>query len=130
MRKVALVIIILLSLALILGRTGVLRVFQKEEIKKISFQEAPENVGEKKWVHGKVDHVFVSPEGDVFINFCEDYRDCPFYSVIFSGDTYLFEELEDLKEEKVAIKGEISLHEGRPQIVVEHPEQIKVLDNI
>ncbi len=116
MRKVAVVFIIIVSLFFIFHRIGV-------QEKTIPFQSAPQHVGERVWVRGEVDHVFVSGNNHYFLNFCPDFLDCPFYAVVFSENVHLFEELEELR--KVKIYGKISLYQGRPQIVIEDPSQLK-----
>lgn len=52
--------------------------------KHITYTEAPDHVGEYCCVMGKVDHVYTSKKGNTFLNFCPDYKTCPFGAVIFS----------------------------------------------
>lgn len=89
----------------------------------VHFSEAPDRVGNELWVRGKIDHVYVSDNGNHFLNFCSDFRECPFSVVIFSDhaeglDTSLWSGRE------IYIYGLVGTYEGRPQIVVEDIRQV------
>lgn len=56
--------------------------------KRISCTEAPNHVGEYACVVGRVDHIYTSQKGNTFLNFCPDYKTCPFGAVIFGSDAY------------------------------------------
>lgn len=90
----------------------------------IMYDQAPNHVGEYTCVTGVVDHVFVSRTDTTFINFCSDYRTCPFYSVIFESDQHQFSSIEQLEGQQVNITGTIDTHEGRPQIILNEPSQL------
>lgn len=90
----------------------------------IHFSEAPENVGEILWVKGVIDHVFVSVNNNYFLNFCPDFRDCPFSAPIFAKEALMFEDIESWGGMEVHIYGEISLYQGRPQIIIDTPERV------
>ncbi len=138
MMKKVIITLLILAFVLVLSfyRMGFYKLdFGEKEIPEkrgentIEFQEAPDNVGESYWVRGEVDHVFVSEKENHFINFCEDYRECPFSATIFREDTENFIELEiqEWEGEIIHIYGDISLYEGRPQVIIETPEQV-ILD--
>ena len=90
----------------------------------IHFFEAPENVGETLWVKGVIDHVFVSVNGNHFLNFCPDFRECPFSAPIFAEEASMFEDIKSWGGREVFIYGKIGLYEGRPQIIIDHPERV------
>ena len=46
--------------------------------------EALKHVGDTTCVAGKVRTVSASPNGNWFLNFCDDYRQCPFTAVAFA----------------------------------------------
>ncbi len=93
----------------------------------IHFSEAPESVGEELWVFGVIDHVFVSTNNNYFLNFCSDFRECPFSAPVFSRDVYKFKDMELWAGREVHIYGTISLYEGRPQIIVNDSKQVVFL---
>lgn len=92
----------------------------------INFREAPTHVGETRCVTGTVDHVFVSSKGNTFLNFCPDYRTCPFFAVVFSSDSHKFSNLRGLQGKTVEISGLIRTYQGRLEIIVNDPSQLKV----
>ena len=93
---------------------------------RISYTEAPDHVGEYACVAGRVDHVYTSQRGTIFINFCPDYKTCPFGAVIFGSDAYKFSNSNQYEEKTVEITGLIRSYQGRPEIVLNDPVQIKI----
>ena len=97
-----------------------------EVSKCIDYTEAPNHVGEYGCVRGKVDHVYTSRKGNNFLNFCADYRACPFSAVIFSSDSYKFSNIKGYSKKTVEISGLIKTYKGRAEIIINDPSQIKV----
>lgn len=75
---------------------------------------------------GRVLKVFTSKMGNTYLDFCEDYRSCPFSSVIFSEDRAKFGNLLSLQGQVVEIRGLVSYYKERPQIIIRGPEQLKL----
>jgi len=98
----------------------------QQPTKHINYTEAPNHVGEYACVEGKVDHVFTSQKGNTFINFCADYKTCPFGAVIFSADAYKFPNPKQYAGQTVEITGLIKSYEGRPEIILKDQSQIKI----
>jgi hypothetical protein len=92
----------------------------------IDFKKAGDYVGEYKCVTGKVDHVYISSKGNVFLNFCPDYRTCPFFAVIFASDSYKFSNPKQYQGKVVEISGVIKTYQGRAEIILNDPAQIKI----
>ena len=96
----------------------------------INFTNAPKYIGQQVVISGQVDHVFVSKTDTTFINFCRDYRSCPFSAVIFPDDRSQFGDLQQLIGETVQISGVVDEYKGNPQIVLQNPSQLsKESDN-
>jgi hypothetical protein len=93
---------------------------------RISFYQAPDNIGKVVCVTGKVDHVYTSGKGTVFINFCADYKNCPFGAVIFVSNAPKFPNPQQYTGKNVEITGFITAYQGRPEIILESPDQIKI----
>jgi len=91
----------------------------------INFTNAPKYIGQQVVISGQVDHVFVSETDTTFINFCKDYRLCPFSAVIFPDDRSQFGDLQQLIGETVQISGVVNEYKGNPQIVLQNPNQLK-----
>ncbi len=95
--------------------------------KRIDYTEAPNHVGEYACVSGKIDHVYTSQKGAIFLNFCLDYKTCPFGAVIFNPDAYKFPNPEQYEGQTVEITGLVKSYQGRPEIILDDLDQIKIL---
>jgi len=93
----------------------------------VDFHDAGPHAGETGCVSGRVLKVFTSRSGNTFLDFCEDYRDCPFTSVIFSSDKRKFGDLQSLAGRQIEIRGPITVYQGRPEIIVRDHEQIRLV---
>ena len=91
----------------------------------VDFRQAALLVGKNGCVSGRVLRTFTSLNGNTFLDFCEDFRDCPFTSVIFVTDANKFGDLQSLRGKHVELRGVITLYRSRPEIVVRDPEQIR-----
>lgn len=92
----------------------------------VPYTEASSLVGNSSCVTGRVLKVFTSKAGNTYLDFCEDYRSCPFSSVIFSQDRVKFGNLSSLQGQVVEIRGLVSYYKERPQIIIRAPEQVKL----
>jgi hypothetical protein len=101
---------------------------EEEKSKCVSFRDAKEHMGKNRCVVGKVDHVYESRNGNLFINFCADWRSCPFSAVIFRSDANKFPDVGKYEGKTVEMRGQIKLYQGRAEIVINRPEQIRVAD--
>jgi endonuclease YncB( thermonuclease family) len=95
--------------------------------KYLDYIEAPSHIGEYACVSGKIDHVYTSQKGTIFLNFCSDYKTCPFGIVIFGSDAYKFPNPKQYEGQTVEITGLIKSYQGRPEIILNNPSQIKIL---
>jgi hypothetical protein len=91
----------------------------------VDFHDAAAHIGETSCVSGRVLRVFTSRSGNSFLDFCADYRDCPFTSVIFESDHGKFGNLSTLTGRQVEIHGTIVQYQGHAEIVIRDPGQIR-----
>ena len=91
----------------------------------VDFHRASERLGEQACVTGRVLRVYTSRSGNTFLDFCSDYRDCPFTSVIFSSDRSQFGDLSTLGGRQIEVRGKLVPYRGQPEIVVKQPNQIR-----
>ena len=92
----------------------------------ILYTQAGNFVGEVKCVYGKVVDTYVSKKGNVFIDFCQDYKTCPFSAVIFQSDVSKFSGLDRYQGSNIELTGLIKTYQGRPEIIINEPKQIKI----
>ena len=90
----------------------------------VHFSEAPNSIGEDLWVRGDIDHVFLSDNGNYFLNFCSDFRECPFSAVIFSEYAEGVGDTSSWSGREVHVYGSVGTYEGRAQIVIEDLDRI------
>jgi hypothetical protein len=91
----------------------------------VDFRDAARIAGQSGCVAGRVLRVYISRSGSTFLDFCSDYRNCPFTSVIFSSDKGKFGNLQSLAGQRIEIHGEITSYQGKPEIILRDPGQIR-----
>jgi hypothetical protein len=99
-------------------------VLDSDKIPEYDFTEAMDHIGEKAKVSGEVLRVFTAKSGVTFLDFCEDFSDCPFTAVIFSSDAKKFPDISKYQR-KVVITGVIKSYNGKAEIILKNPEQIE-----
>lgn len=85
-------------------------------------------VAQEKCVRGKIEKVFISKSGTIFLDFCQDYKTCPFTAVIFKSDSAKFENIKELNGKTIELTGLIKTYKGQPEIIINEPSQIKIID--
>lgn len=93
----------------------------------IKATEAKEHIGTNAVVTGKIVEVN-KVERLVRLNFDKPFPKQPFTAVIFATRTNLFPDLDQLKGKSVEVSGKIADYHGRPQIVLESTNQLKVVE--
>ena len=93
----------------------------------VPWQEAHQHVGSRIAAEGRVVATHNSGRA-CFLNFDEDWRG-KFHAVIFASSFRDFPEApeEHFLNRNIRLIGEVEVHRGAPQIVVESPEQIQLL---
>jgi DNA/RNA endonuclease YhcR with UshA esterase domain len=92
----------------------------------IDYTQSPDHIGEYACVTGKVDHVYTSQKGTIFINFCSDYKTCPFVAVIFASDADKFSNPAQYGGKTVEISGLVRTYQGQAEIILNDPAQIEI----
>ena len=91
----------------------------------LPIQEAARHIGDTACIAGKVAAVTESHSGTTFINFCEDYRKCPFSVVVFARDLRNIGDVRELVGKSIEIHGQIREYDGHPEIVLNQTRQLK-----
>jgi hypothetical protein len=86
--------------------------------------EAKKHVGEVKCVTGTVVRVKQGAQGVHFLDFCDDFRLCPFTVVIFPRDLKSVGDVRQLQGRTVEIHGQVKEYDGRAEIVLEEYRQL------
>ena len=90
----------------------------------IPIQQAADHIGDSACVAGKVLHVSDGPSGVTFLNFCADYRTCPFTVVVFPRDLRHVGDVRQLAGKDIEIQGQIKAYDGRPEIILREARQL------
>jgi hypothetical protein len=90
----------------------------------LPFMEAKKHVGEVKCVTGTVVRVKQGARGVHFLDFCDDFRLCPFTVVIFPHDLKSVGDVRQFQGRMVEIHGQVKEYDGRAEIIVEEFRQL------
>jgi len=93
----------------------------------VSFEKAKELVGKEACIVGRVTQVGESRAGNVFVNFCKDYRNCAFSAVaLHAGDSDELGDLRDLEGKILEMRGTIKLYKGQPEMELKSRAQLRL----
>jgi exonuclease VII large subunit len=90
-------------------------------------ERAKDNIGRNSCVSGKVVKVAQSQSGNYFLDFCENYRECPFTVVVFQRNLRDVGDIRALEGGVVNVHGKIKEYGGRAEIVLDDARQLKGL---
>ncbi len=90
----------------------------------IDYTEAPRHIGQVASVRGMLIDAYTSKSGTVFLDFCKDYKTCPFAGVIFADDVKRFGDPSHYEGTVITLSGEISLYKNKAEIILSTPSQI------
>jgi len=106
------------------GNTAAANAAASVSIGTIDYTEAPKHIGQTASVRGTLVKVYTSKSGTTFLDFCDNYKTCPFTAVIFSSDAKQFPDLQTYVGSTVTLTGKISSYQGKAEIVLSSPTQI------
>jgi len=88
--------------------------------------EAPKKLGSTVCITGKVLNVKKSDSGAAwFLNFCEDYKSCPFSAVVFTKDLRDVGDVRMLAGKTIEVHGKVLEYKGVPEIIIRDARQLK-----
>ena len=90
----------------------------------IDYTDAPAHIGETASVRGTLVKTYTSKTSTVFLNFCENYKTCPFSGVIFADDAKKFGDLSRYNGTTVTLTGKIVSYQGKAEIVLSDTGQL------
>ena len=89
------------------------------------FASASEHLGEVTCIRGKVVKLVIGPTGLHFLNFCEDYKTCPFTVVVFPRDLRDVGDIRTLEGKEIQITGKVKTYKGQLEIVLRDRSQLR-----
>jgi hypothetical protein len=93
----------------------------------IADTDAAAHVGQSVTVQGLVAEVFVSSKGNTFLDFENAYPNEVFSGVVFAPSAAQFGDLTAYRGKRVQITGQIRLYKGKPEIILETPDQLRLV---
>jgi hypothetical protein len=90
----------------------------------IAFHQAGKHIGETQCITGKVVQVKQSYKGVTYLNFCDDYRRCPFAVVVFARDLKHVGDVRQLQGKVIEIHGPVKEYDGRAEIILRQARQL------
>lgn len=90
----------------------------------IDYTDAPEHIGDYASVRGTLVEAYTSASGTVFLDFCKNYKTCPFSGVIFSDDVEKFGNISRYNGTVITLTGKISSYQDKAEIILSDPSQI------
>ncbi len=90
----------------------------------IDYTDSLARVGSLASVRGTLVKTYTSKTSTVFLNFCENYKTCPFSGVIFADDVKKFGDLSRYVGQTITLTGKISSYQGKAEIILSSPSQL------
>jgi len=91
----------------------------------IDYTEAPQHIGDIKCVTGTVVGVHETQSGTWFLNFCQDYRKCPFTAVVFARNIRDVGDVRVLNGKSIEVHGPIQQYHGQTEIILKEIRQLR-----
>lgn len=91
----------------------------------VPFYRADEKLGEVACISGKVLKVTSTQGGTWFLNFCEDYRNCPFSVVLFASNLRDVGDIRTLEGKEIQINGKVKSYKGQTEIILRDRTQLR-----
>lgn len=90
----------------------------------IPFDQAVDHIGKTVCVTGKVLKVAQTYKGMFFLDFCDNYRSCPFTVVIFRSGLNKVGDVRALEGQQIEITGKVKEWNGRAEIILKDRSQL------
>lgn len=91
----------------------------------LSIDDAAKKVGDTTCVKGQVVKVGEGRTGNFYLNFCQDYRKCPFTVFVPAKSLRDVGDVRQLEGKVIEIHGRIRLYKGRAEIILKDIGQLK-----
>lgn len=100
----------------------------EKELPLISYQEAESFVGKKVIIEGKIVNT-AATDSINYLNFSDDYQQT-LSIIIFNNhlNKFDYQPAEYILDKKIKVLGEVEIYQGSPQIIVDDPHNILIID--
>ena len=92
----------------------------------IDYTDAKNHIGEMAKVSGVVKKVYTSSSGQVFFDYCSNYKNCPFSAIIFADEAKNFTNLLSYQGKNIVVTGLIKEYQNTPEIEIDSPSDISL----
>lgn len=92
----------------------------------ITPSEARSHAGERVTVEGAVSAIHTAGSGVTFLDIGGSFPNNAFAAVIFKDDVGKFRDLDTFNGKTIDVTGSVRLYQGKPEIVLNDPAQIKL----
>ncbi|MFZ3341830.1 MAG: hypothetical protein WA213_13170 [Terriglobales bacterium] len=86
--------------------------------------DASKHIRKQACITGTIVRVEDGSHGVTFLDFCPEYRNCPFTVVVFPGDLRRIGDVHQLQGRVVTIQGRIEEYDDRAEIILRHSQQL------
>ena len=93
--------------------------------KCVEYTEAENKIGSSVCVTGKVVKVAQTSSATFFLNFCDEYRNCPFTVVVFPSNLKDVGDVRTLEGKTIEVFGKVTRWHGHAEIVLRDARQLK-----
>lgn len=90
----------------------------------VPFEQARRHIGETLCISGRVVRVQAGNKGVHYLDFCDDYRLCPFSVVVFPYDMKNVGDVRELAGKVIEVRGEVKEYDDRAEIILESRKQL------
>ena len=91
----------------------------------LTIEKAPEAVGKTACVRGKIVKASPTRNGSFHLDFCPDYRTCPFTVYVPASSLRYVGDVRQLEGKEVEVQGKIQNYSGRAEIVLKEVRQLR-----
>jgi exonuclease VII large subunit len=99
------------------------------EVPLITPDQAKDHVGQEVVAEGQVAQIGASERSHtLFVNFGGRYPNHVFTAVIFSRNLSSLPEARSWEGKTIKVRGQVQLHQGKPEIVLERGDQVTVVN--
>lgn len=90
----------------------------------LPIEKAPEQVGKTACIRGTVLKAVVSRAGSIHLDFCPDYRSCPFSVYVPAASLHNVGDVRELQGREIEIQGKVQHYGGGTEIVLKELRQL------